>query len=143
MSPARELALASSFAAVDDPRIERTKAHNLLDIITITICAVICGADDWVGVAEFGTSKHAWLQTFLHLPNGIPSHDTFGRVFARINPDQFQQSFLQWIQSVQQRRTDVIAIDGKTHRGSHDRPNGKSVLHLVSAWAAENRLVLG
>lgn len=87
MSPTRELALASSFAAVDDPRIERTKAHNLLDIITITICAVICGADDWVGVAEFGTSKHAWLQTFLQLPNGIPSHDTFGQVFARINPD--------------------------------------------------------
>ena len=143
MSPTRELALASYFVAVDDPRIERTKAHNLLDIIIITICAVICGADDWVGVAEFGTSKHAWLQTFLQLPNGIPSHDTFGRVFARINPDQFQQSFLQWIQAVQQRRTDVIAIDGKTHRGSHDRPNGKSALHLVSAWAAENRLVLG
>ena len=143
MSPTRELALASSFAAVDDPRIERTKAHNLLDIIIITICAVICGADDWVSVAEFGTSKHAWLQTFLQLPNGIPSHDTFGRVFARINPDQFQQSFLQWIQAMQQRRTDVIAIDGKTHRGSHDRPNGKSALHLVRAWAAENRLVLG
>ena len=131
MSLTRELALASYFVAVDDPRIERTKAHNLLDIIIITICAVICGADDWVSVAEFGTSKHAWLQTFLQLPNGIPSHD------------QFQQSFLQWIQAVQQRRTDVIAIDGKTHRGSHDRPNGKSALHLVRAWAAENRLVLG
>ena len=143
MPPVRELALASYFATVDDPRIERTKAHNLLDIIVITICAVICGADDWVGVAEFGTSKAAWLKDVLELPNGIPSHDTFGRVFARINPDQFQQSFLQWIQAVQTVRADVIAIDGKTHRGSHDRPDGKTALHLVSAWAAENRLVLG
>ncbi len=143
MPGARKLALASYFATVDDPRIDRTKAHNLLDIIVITICAVICGADDWVGVAEFGTSKAAWLKGFLELPNGIPSHDTFGRVFARINPDQFQQSFLQWVQAVQTVRTDIIAIDGKTHRGSHDRPNGQAALHLVSAWAAENRLVLG
>ena len=143
MPPSRELALATYVATVDDPRIERTKAHNLLDIIIITIGAVIGGADDWVGVAEFGTSKQAWLQTFLELPHGIPSHDTFGRVFARINPDQFQQSFLHWIQAVQKVRTDVIAIDGKTHRCSHDRPNGRAALHLVSAWAAENRLVLG
>lgn len=143
MPPVRSLALESYFTTVDDPRIERTKAHPLIDIIVITICAVICGADDWVGVAEFGTSKAAWLKDFLELPNGIPSHDTFGRVFARINPDQFQQSFLQWIQAVQTVRADIIAIDGKTHRGSHDRPNGKTALHLVSAWAAENRLVLG
>lgn len=143
MSRSHELALASYFATVDDPRIERTKAHKLLDIIIITICAVICGADDWVGVAEFGTSKAAWLKEFLDLPNGIPSHDTFGRVFARIDPEQFQRSFLQWIQAVQTVRTDVIAIDGKTHRGSHDRAHGKAALHLVSAWAAENRLVLG
>ncbi|NCC33174.1 MAG: ISAs1 family transposase [Chloroflexia bacterium] len=143
MPPVRELALASFFATVDDPRIERTKAHKLLDIIIITICAVICGADDWVGVAEFGISKQAWLKRFLELPNGIPSHDTFGRVFARIDPEQFQHSFLPWIQAVQTVRTDVIAIDGKTHRGSHDRPSGKAALHLVSAWAAENRLVLG
>jgi hypothetical protein len=142
MPPSREIALATYFATVDDPWIERTKAHNLLDII-ITICAVICGADDWVGGAEFGTSKQAWLQTFLELPNGIPSYDTFGRMFARINPDQFQHSFFQWVQAVQTVRTDVIAIDGKTHRGSHDRPNGQDALNLVSAWATENRLVLG
>lgn len=133
MPPVRELALASYFATVGDPRIERTKAHNLLDIIIITICAVICGADDWVSVAEFGVSKQAWLRQFLDVPNGILSHDTFGRVFARINPEQFQHSFLQWIQAVQTVRADVMVIDGKTQRGSHDRPNGKAALHLISA----------
>lgn len=143
MSSHADLALATYFATVEDPRIERTKAHNLLDMIVITVCAVICGADDWVGVAEFGKSKQAWLKQLLGLPNGIPSHDTFGRVFARIDPEQFQRSFLQWVQSIQQVRTDLISIDGKTHRGSHDRANGTSALHLVSAWASENRLVLG
>ncbi len=140
MPPVRERVLASYFATVDDPRIERTKAHNVLDIIIITMCAVICGADDWVSVAEFGVSKQAWLRQFLDVPNGIPSHDTFGRVFACINPEPFQQRLLQWIQAVQTVRADVMAIDGTTHRGSHDRPNGKAALHLISAWAAENRL---
>ncbi|PDV98230.1 ISAs1 family transposase [Candidatus Chloroploca asiatica] len=112
MPPVRELALASSFATVNDPRIERTKAHNLLDSIIITLCAVIGGADDWVGVAEFGTSNEAWLKECLGLPNGIPSHTTFGRVFARIDPEQFQQRVLPWIKAVQTVRTNVIAIDG-------------------------------
>jgi predicted transposase YbfD/YdcC len=139
----RDLAIGRYFANIDDPRIERTKDHTLLDIIIIAIAAVICGADGWVDVEEFGITKRAWLATFLELPNGIPSHDTFGRVFARIDPEQFQHSFLTWVQALQHARADVIAIDGKTHRGSHDRPNGKAALHLVSAWAAENRLVLG
>lgn len=139
----RDLAIGHYFATVDDPRIERTKDHALLDIIIIAMCAVICGADGWVDVAEFGKAKQPWLATFLALPNGIPSHDTFGRVFARIDPAQFQHSFLQWVQALRQVRGDLIAIDGKTHRGSHDRPNGKAALHLVSAWAAENRMVLG
>lgn len=143
MSEPPPLAIAQYFAAVDDPRIERTKAHRLLDILIIAICAVLCGADGWVDVEEFGRSKQAWLATFLALPNGIPSHDTFGRVFARLNPEQFQRSFLAWVQAIQQIRSDVIGIDGKTHRGSHDRASGKHALHLVSAWAAENRLVLG
>jgi predicted transposase YbfD/YdcC len=143
MTELRPLAITSYFADVDDPRIDRTKAHSLLDIIIIAICAVICGADGWVEVEEFGRSKHAWLATVLALPNGIPSHDTFGRVFARIDPEQFQRSLLAWIQAIQRVHPDVIAIDGKTHRGSHDRPNGQSAMHLVSAWAAENCLVLG
>jgi predicted transposase YbfD/YdcC len=139
----RDLAIGQYFATIDEPRIDRTKDHTLLDIIIIAICAVLCGADGWVDVEEFGKTKRAWLETFLALPNGIPSHDTFGRVFARINPEQFQRSFLLWVQAIQQVRTDVIAIDGKTHRGSHGRTNGKAALHLVSAWATENRLVLG
>ena len=139
----RDLAVSQYFATVEDPRIDRTKDHALLDIIIITLCAVICGAESWVAVEEFGTTKRAWLETFLDLPHGIPSHDTFGRVFARIDPQQFQHSFMQWVRALQQVRGDLIAIDGKTHRGTHDRPNGKAALHLVSAWAAENRLVLG
>jgi predicted transposase YbfD/YdcC len=143
MTEPRPLAITAYFADVDDPRIDRTKAHVVLDIIVISICAVICGADGWVDVAEFGRSKQAWLATFLALPNGIPAHDTFGRVFARLDPEQFQRSFLAWVRALQRVRPDVIAIDGKSHRGSHDRPNGQTALHLVSAWAAENRLVLG
>ena len=115
----------------------------MLDIIVIALAAIICGADSWVAVAEFGRYKQAWLTTFLDLPNGIPSHDTFGRVFARIDPAQFQHSFVIWVQAIQQVHGDVIAIDGKTHRRSHDQANDKAALHLVSAWANENRLVLG
>lgn len=139
----RDLAIGQYFADIQDPRVDRTKDHALLDIIIIAICGVLCGADSWVEVEEFGKAKRAWLTTILALPNGIPSHDTFGRVFARIHPEHFQQSFLAWVQALQQVRTDVIAIDGKTHRRSHDRSNGKAALHLIRAWAADNRLVLG
>ena len=92
--------LPEHFARVTDPRVERTKRHMLIDILVIAICAVICGADDWVAVAAFGRAKHGWFKTFLSLPNGIPSHDTFGRVFARLDPQQFQQAFVTWIQAV-------------------------------------------
>ena len=139
----RDLTIGSYFADIDDPRKERTRDHALLDIIVIALAAMICGADSWVAVAEFGRFKQAWLHTFLDLPNGIPSHDTVGRVFARIDPAQFQHSFVTWVQAIQQVHGDVIAIDGKTHRRSHDQANGTAALHLVSAWASENRLVLG
>jgi predicted transposase YbfD/YdcC len=132
------------FGSLEDPRIDRTKRHELLDIVAITICAVICGADNWVEVEDFGKAKHPWLKTFLSLPNGIPSHDTFGRVFAMLSPDQFAQCFLNWVKAISQlTQGQVVAIDGKTLRRSHDKVNGKGALHMVSAWASENRLVLG
>ena len=136
--------LASSFAKLTDPRVDRTKEHLLLDIVLIAICAVVCGADGWVEVAECGEAKKAWFSRFLKLPNGIPSHDTFGRVFAALDADEFGRCFLEWVQAVNVMTAgQVIAIDGKTLRGSHDRRRGKAALHLVSAWASANRLVLG
>src|SRR5690349_539102 len=130
------------FASREDPRGERTKLHKLLDIIIIAICGVICGAEGWAEIEEFGKEKGEWLKTLLELPNGIPPHDTFGRVFSRLDPVQFEACFFEWVQSLTERIEGVIAIDGKTLRRSHDKANGKKALHMVSAWAAENRLVL-
>lgn len=136
--------LREHFAAVPDPRVDRTKHHQLLDIITIAICAVLCGADSWVDVELFGHAKLSWLRTFLALPNGIPSHDTFGRVFAALDPQQFEQCFLSWVRAIMTHTGgEVVALDGKTLRRSHDRPTGQGALHLVSAWADTNRLVVG
>jgi len=134
--------LETIFAHVEDPRMERTKLHRLRDIIIIAICGVICGADGWVGIEEFGKAKEEWLTELLELPNGIPSHDTFGRVFAHLDPEQFEASFLEWVQGISGTIAGVIAIDGKTSRRTHDRAAGKKALHMVSAWAVENRLVL-
>ncbi|SRR5712692_5276574 len=134
--------LQSIFEAIEDPRVDRTKQHQLLDIIIIAILGVLCGAEGWVEIESFGKTKEAWLKTFLDLPNGIPSHDTFGRVFARIDPKQFEECFLNWVRSLNEKIAGVVALDGKTLRRSHDAANGKKALHMVSAWAAENRLVL-
>ncbi len=130
------------FAQVEDPRMERTKLHRLRDIIILAICGVICGAEGWVEIEEFAKAKEAFFTELLDLPNGIPSHDTFGRVFARIDPKQFEASFVQWVQGISKTVKGVVAIDGKTLRRSHDREAGKKALHLVSAWAGENQLVL-
>jgi predicted transposase YbfD/YdcC len=136
--------IAGHFADLEDPRVERTKRHKLLDIMVIAICAIICGADDWVAAESFGRAKHEWLKRFLELPNGIPSHDTFGRVFARLDPEQFERCFLQWIAAVSDITVgQVVAIDGKVVRRSYDTGIGKDAISMVSAWAAANELVLG
>ena len=136
--------LAEHFGEIEDPRIERSQRHRLIDILTIAILAVICGADSWVGMESFGQAKFKWLKRLLELPNGIPSHDTFARVFARLNPEQLQQSFLEWVRAlVRLSDGQVIAIDGKTLRQSYDSGHGKGAIHMVSAWATQNRLVLG
>jgi predicted transposase YbfD/YdcC len=132
------------FGKMRDPRIDRTKRHKLLDILIIAICGVICGADSWVDIEMYGKSKLEWLKTFLKLPNGIPSHDTFGRVFAALNPEEFENSFLEWVKAIHElTEGQVIAVDGKQLRGSKDIPEGKEAIYMVSAWATENQLVLG
>jgi predicted transposase YbfD/YdcC len=132
------------FLSLSDPRILLKTRHKLIDVVVITLCAVIAGADDWVEIAAFGREKEQWFKTFLELPKGIPSHDTFGRVFSLIHPGEFAKCFLNWIRSAfPMGDSDVIAIDGKTARRSHDRANGKPPIHMVSAWAVRHRLILG
>lgn len=138
------LTIQECFSDIDDPRINRTKEHPLINIIVIAICATICGADNWVQIESFGNSKRDWLEKFLDLPNGIPSHDTFGRVFARIDPHQFQTGFSTWVTTLSSTLIEqVVAIDGKKLRRSHDKWKGKDAIHMVSAWATEMNLVLG
>ena len=132
------------FENLTDPRIERSKEHLLIDIVAIAILAVISGADGWVSIELYGKAKYEWLKGFLELPNGIPSHDTFSRVFARIEPKQFQECFLSWVNSITQKlELEVIAIDGKTMKQSYDRNQSQKPLHIVSAWSASHQLVLG
>jgi predicted transposase YbfD/YdcC len=142
--PNPTLAIQTHFADLDDPRIDRTRLHNLMDIVVIALCAVICGSEGWEDIAKYGVAKHAWLKTFLTLPNGIPSHDTFRRVFCLLDPRAFQACFQRWIDALSAGLgIKRIAIDGKTVRRSFDRASGKVALHLVSAWASEQHLVLG
>jgi predicted transposase YbfD/YdcC len=141
-SPGR--GLRDHFADLPDPRVERTKRHRPLDVVTIAVCAVVCGADTRVAVAQFGHRKEGFLRRFLDLPHGIPSHDTFGRVFAAVDPVAFEARFLAWVQDTMRLTGgQVVAIDGKTLRRSHDRAAGRGPLHLVSAWATANGVVLG
>jgi predicted transposase YbfD/YdcC len=132
------------FENLTAPRIERSKEHLLIDIVAIAILAVISGADGWVSIELYGKAKYEWLKGFLELPNGIPSHDTFSRVFARIEPKQFQECFLSWVNSITKKlELEVIAIDGKTMKQSYDRNQSQKPLHIVSAWSASHQLVLG
>jgi predicted transposase YbfD/YdcC len=133
-----------NFDSLNDPRIERSKAHLLIDIVTISILAVISGAEGWVAIETYGQAKYEWLKEFLELPNGIPSHDTFSRVWARIDPSEFQECFQMWVNSITKKLgVEIIAIDGKTLRQSYDRNAQQKALHVVSAWSSSHQLVLG
>ena len=131
------------FSQIKDPRASHSIDHLLIDIIVITLCATICGANDWEAVAEYGRTKEEWLKKFLALPNGIPSHDTFSRLFARLNPEQLQSCFIQWMQAVHHLSDgELLNVDGKTLRGAREARNNRSFIHMVSLWSATNRLVL-
>ena len=148
MDEPTRLLIPRDFGDLPDPRIERTKRHQLLDIITIAVCAVLAGADSFVEIEEFGRARLDWFASFLELPNGIPSHDTFGRVFARLDPRAFEGCFLGWMQAILPRTNaplagQVVAVDGKLARRSHDRGAGRPPIDLVSAWATDTQLVLG
>jgi predicted transposase YbfD/YdcC len=131
------------FASLTDPRCANAR-HHLLDILVIAICAVLCGAEGWEDIEEYGHAQAEWFQQVLDMPHGIPSHDTFRRVLARLDPDEFTQCFLTWTQALRERSAgEIVAIDGKTLRRSFDRAASKAAIHMVSAWANTNRLVLG
>jgi predicted transposase YbfD/YdcC len=135
--------LVEHFSDIKDPRVERTKKHQLTDILVIAILAVIAGAQGWEDIENYGISKQQWLEEFLALPNGIPSDDTFRRVFEFINPEALNRCFLSWVETlVTKMGGEIIPIDGKTIRGSYDRNQSKSALHVISAWSSEQHLVL-
>lgn len=136
--------LITIMGKLPDPRLPRKRKHHLMDILVLTILAILCGAESWDSIALFGKKKHDFLKTFLKLPNGIPSHDTINRVFSILNPEKFEKLFIEWTQSLREKMNrEVIAIDGKTLRGSKDSYHGLSPIHLVNAWATENELVFG
>ena len=144
MTPKPLEVIEEHFGQVKDPRKDRTKQHMMVDILVIAICAIICGAEGWVDIELYGNSKLTWLKTFLALPHGIPSHDTFGRVFSMIDAQQFQLAFYEWVLAVNEIiRGQIINIDGKCLRGSDDQKLGKRAIYMVSAWATENEIVLG
>jgi len=136
--------LLEHVALLKDPRIDRHKRHALLDIVVLTICAAVSGAEGWQDIAAFGHEKLRWLRRFIPLKNGVPSHDCIAYVMSRLSPKSFQKCFMDWTREVMEHtQGEVIAVDGKTARRSHDRRQGKNPLHMVSAWATANRLVLG
>jgi predicted transposase YbfD/YdcC len=144
MKNALPLSLETCFSDLPDPRVEGRCDHKLMDILIIAVCAALCGADSWVGVETVARAKEAWFRQFLKLENGIPSHDTFGDVFAKIDCEAFQTRFMHWVESVfRVAKGQVVALDGKTLRGSHQRGAGKEAIHLVNAWAVSNGIVLG
>lgn len=136
--------LLEYFASVPDPRVVRSQLHPLASVLALSLCAVICGANSFVGIACFGNAREAWLRTFLDLPNGIPSHDTLGRIFAMLDPKGLEKAFRAWIAAIATlTKGEVVAIDGKTLRRSFRKAGSGAFVHMVSAWAAGNQLVLG
>ena len=144
MADVRGVSLVEHSGDLKDPRLDRTKFHQLRDIVVIAICAMPCGTDNWVENEEFGQAKRDWPEALLGIPNGILSHDAFGRVFARLDAEKFEACFVKWVQHLHElTQGQLLAIDGKTVRRSHDRRQKEEPLHLVSAWATKSRLVLG
>lgn len=136
--------LMESFAAMPDPRVVGRTDHHLLDILVLTVCAVVCGADDWEAVEMWGQAKLEWLRQYIPLKNGIPSHDTIGRLFAAMDSTTFQACFTRWVSTICDSLVgQVVAIDGKTMRGSHHHRLGKKAIHMVSAFASEQGITLG
>jgi predicted transposase YbfD/YdcC len=141
--PSKHSSIGQHFGEISDPRSGSNIRHPLLNIMTISICGAICGADNWVDIEMFGIAKQDWFATFLDLRHGIPSHDTFGRVFRHLDPEEFQAQFSQWTGAMRIKLDrEVISVDGKTERGSKDRAQGIAALEMVSVWASENELVL-
>ncbi len=135
--------IADHFSELTDPR-KRKVTHSLINVITIAICAVVAGADDFVAIADYGRKKKAWLAEFLDLKGGIPSHDRFNAILAALQPAEFEKCLLSWIMSLHEVTAgQIIAIDGKTLRRSYDTASGKSAIHMVSAWATANQISLG
>ena len=141
MENTQTASLISTFSELEGPRIDRTKRYSLTDIITVAICAVVCGADSRVDIELLGNSRKEWLSGFLELPNGNPSHDTFARVFSMLDAERFQSCFIEWVRSISE--LSEGQIDGKTVRRSHDNRSGRYGIHPVNAWASANRVVLG
>ncbi len=139
-----QASLLEYFASVPDPRVARSQLHPLASVLVLSLCAVICGANSFVGIASFGNAREEWLRTFLDLPNGIPSHDTLGRIFAMLDPKGLETAFREWIAAIATlTKGEVVAIDGKTLRRSFRKAGSGAFVHMVSAWAAGNQLVLG
>src|SRR5262245_11395057 len=138
------IAFHDHFQHLPDPRVERTRKHPLINVVFLAVCGVLSGANSFASIHEFACDRRSWFARFLDLSNGLPSEDTIGRVLARLDPGAFEKCLLSWIQAVQEATAHrLIAIDGKTLRGSYDRRDGTAAIHMVSAWAAEHKLSLG
>lgn len=138
------ISITKHFENLEDPRVLRTRKHSLISIIVLAVAGVICNCDSWVEIQEFAETKKKFFEKFLPLPGGIPSHDTFGRVFSVLDATSFQDCFVSWVRElIELNKGRLVAIDGKTVRGSHHLNTGKRAIHMVSAWVSENSVVLG